>query len=92
LTRSGLPGAFGSNDAQAESRTRLWGAAVAALSLFDAPPRANLRNLAFDAYQRCRPRAQVDDLPMRVIYIDDESIRREGDRRTYRAIGEARRN
>jgi len=62
-----------------------WAVAVAALaamatfSLVDVPLRSNLQNLVFDEYQRWRPRAQTEDLPVRVIYIDDESIRREGE-------------
>jgi adenylate cyclase len=43
-----------------------------------APFRANLENLVFDQYQRWRPRPYTFDQPVRIIDIDDESIRRIG--------------
>jgi adenylate cyclase len=43
-----------------------------------APFRANLENLVFDQYQRWRPRPYTFDQPVRIVDIDDESIRRIG--------------
>lgn len=38
----------------------------------------SLRNLVFDQYQRLEPRVSPPDLPVRIIDIDDESIRKIG--------------
>jgi adenylate cyclase len=43
-----------------------------------APFRVNLENLVFDQYQRWRPRPYDFDQPVRIVDIDDESIRRIG--------------
>ena len=43
-----------------------------------APLRANLQNLVFDQYQRWWPRPYNFDQPVRIVDIDDESIRRIG--------------
>jgi len=43
-----------------------------------APFRANLQNIVFDQYQRWRPREYNFDQPVRILDIDDESIRRLG--------------
>ena len=40
-----------------------------------APLRGNLENLVFDQYQRWRPRPYNFDQPVRIVDIDDESIR-----------------
>ena len=40
--------------------------------------RSNLQNIVFDQYQRWRPRASGLEQPVRIIDIDDESIRRVG--------------
>jgi len=50
---------------------------VALLVMFDAPPLPQVRNLVFDAYQRAHPRA-YRDAGVRVVDIDDDSIRRRG--------------
>jgi len=50
---------------------------LALLVLIGAPPLPQLRNLVFDAYQRAHPRA-YRDAGVRVVDIDDESIRRLG--------------
>lgn len=50
---------------------------VALLVLIQAPPLPQVRNLIFDAYQRAHPRV-YRDAGVRVIDIDDESIRRLG--------------
>jgi adenylate cyclase len=58
-----------------------------------APFRTNLENLVFDQYQRWRPRPYTFDQPVRIIDIDDESIRRIGrwpwPRRTMAALVDA---
>jgi adenylate cyclase len=58
-----------------------------------APFRANLENLVFDQYQRWRPRPYTFDQPVRIVDIDDESIRRIGrwpwPRRTMAALVDA---
>jgi len=50
---------------------------VALMVLISAPPLPQLRNLVFDAYQRAHPRA-YRDAGVRIVDIDDESIRRLG--------------
>ncbi len=42
------------------------------------PLRADLRNLVFDYYQRLQPRDYDPDSPVRIIDIDDESLRKTG--------------
>jgi adenylate cyclase len=51
---------------------------MATLSLIDFPLRTKLQNILFDEYQRWRPRVDAVDLPVRIVDIDDESIRRLG--------------
>jgi len=51
--------------------------AVALLVLIQAPPLPQVRDLIFDSYQRTHPRA-YRDAGVRVVDIDDESIRRLG--------------
>jgi adenylate cyclase len=43
-----------------------------------APLRTNLQNVVFDQYQRWRPREYNVEQPVRIVDIDDESIRRVG--------------
>ena len=43
-----------------------------------APFRTSLQNVVFDQYQRWRPREYNLDQPVRIVDIDDESIRRVG--------------
>ena len=49
-----------------------------ALGSLLAPMRVNLQNIVFDQYQRWRPRPYNFDQPVRIVEIDDESIRRIG--------------
>ena len=44
----------------------------------DVPIVDQLRNLVFDTYQRQRPRAYRADLPVRIVDIDEESLKRLG--------------
>jgi adenylate cyclase len=52
-------------------------AIVVVLQLLDLPATHELGNLVFDAYQRAAPRPYQDE-PVRVVDIDDESIREIG--------------
>jgi adenylate cyclase len=52
--------------------------ATVALETLLSPVRINLQNLVFDQYQRWQPRAYDPDQPVRILDIDDESIRRVG--------------
>ncbi|MHB2165764.1 CHASE2 domain-containing protein [Alsobacter sp. R-9] len=47
------------------------------LALQDGPGLQGLRNLVFDGFQRLAPRPAQDDL-VRVVHVDDESLRRIG--------------
>ena len=49
-----------------------------ALRVWDPSPVARLRALVFDAYQRMDPRAFDPSLPVRIVDIDEESLRRIG--------------
>ena len=51
---------------------------TAPLNMASAPLRANLGNLLFDQFQRWTPRLDAGDLPVRIVDIDDESIKRVG--------------
>jgi adenylate cyclase len=51
---------------------------VPALGVSDSAPMLKLRNLVFDEYQRQWPRAYRPDLPVRIVDVDDESLRRFG--------------
>jgi adenylate cyclase len=48
------------------------------LGVGDTAPMQVLRNLVFDEYQRQWPRAYRPDLPVRIVDVDDESLRRFG--------------
>jgi len=48
------------------------------VSLRDVPIIEQLRNLVFDSYQRQRPREYRGDLPVRIVDIDEESLKRLG--------------
>jgi adenylate cyclase len=66
-----------------ELRLYLLVVAVAYISILEAatilaPFRSNLQNVVFDQYQRWRPRDYNFDQPVRILDIDDESIRRIG--------------
>src|SRR5689334_17540551 len=49
-----------------------------ALRVWDPSPVARLRSLVFDAYQGVSPRAFNPDLPVRIIDIDEESLKEIG--------------
>jgi adenylate cyclase len=49
-----------------------------ALRIWDPSPVARLRSLVFDAYQRVDPRAFDPSLPVRIIDIDEESLKQVG--------------
>jgi adenylate cyclase len=51
---------------------------MVALGNVSSPLRASLQNLIFDQYQRWQPRQYNPDQPVRILDIDDESIRRVG--------------
>src|SRR5688572_21714398 len=53
-------------------------AALVALRLADPAPMAALRLQGFDLLQRLAPRAYDPAVPVRVVAIDDESLRRLG--------------
>jgi adenylate cyclase len=48
------------------------------VNLRDVPIIDQLRNLVFDSYQRQRPRDYRSDLPVRIVDIDEESLKRLG--------------
>ena len=48
---------------------------MAALRLTDPAPIVRLRLIVFDTYQRLQPRVYDPELPVRIIDVDDESIR-----------------
>ena len=52
--------------------------ATLALRVWDPSPVARLRSLVFDAYQRVSPRAYDPSLPVRIVDIDEESLKRIG--------------
>ena len=43
-----------------------------------APTRVVMQNLVFDQYQRWKPRPYAFDQPVRIVAIDDESLKRLG--------------
>jgi adenylate cyclase len=51
---------------------------VPALGVSDSAPMLKLRNLVFDEYQRQWPRPYRPDLPVRIVDVDEESLRRFG--------------
>src|SRR6185312_1328724 len=51
---------------------------VPALGINDTPLMIELRNLVFDSYQRQLPRTYRSDLPVHIVDIDEESLRRFG--------------
>ena len=63
-------------------RTRRLSVAVAFLILVDAliiravdpPALARLRDFAFDAYQQLKPRVPADDMPVRIVDIDEAAL------------------
>jgi adenylate cyclase len=53
-------------------------AGALALRVWDPSPVARLRALVFDTYQQIRPRAFDPGLPVRIVDIDEESLKRVG--------------
>ena len=51
---------------------------LALVALRNATPVAAFRDLVFDTYLRAKPRTYRPDIPVRVIDIDDESLKRHG--------------
>ena len=49
-----------------------------ALRVWDPSPVARLRSLVFDAYQRVSPRAYDPSLPVRIVDIDEDSLKEVG--------------
>src|SRR6201987_3344832 len=43
-----------------------------------APVRVAMQNLVFDQYQRWKPRPYAFDQPVRIVAVDDESLKRLG--------------
>ena len=55
-----------------------------------APARAVMQNLVFDQYQRWKPRPYAFDQPVRIVAVDDESLKRLGQRPASRPGGALR--
>jgi adenylate cyclase len=53
-------------------------AAMLALRIWDPTPVARLRALVFDSYQRISPRTFDPNIPVRIVDIDEESLKRVG--------------
>lgn len=53
-------------------------AGALALRIWDPSPVARLRSLVFDSYQQIRPRTFDPSLPVRIVDIDEESLKRVG--------------
>ena len=53
-------------------------AAMLALRIWDPAPVARLRALVFDSYQRISPRTFDPNIPVRIVDIDEESLKRVG--------------
>jgi adenylate cyclase len=49
-----------------------------ALRIWDPSPVARLRSLVFDTYQQIQPRKFDPNLPVRIVDIDEESLRKIG--------------
>src|SRR5271163_5079735 len=67
------------NEARLYALTTATACALALLAgVVGAPTRAVLQDLVFDQYQRWKPRPYDFDQPVRIIEIDDESLKRLG--------------
>jgi adenylate cyclase len=67
------------NEARLYALTTATACALALLAgVVGAPTRAVMQNLVFDQYQRWKPRPYAFDQPVRIVAIDDESLRRLG--------------
>jgi len=49
-----------------------------ALRIWDPDPVARLRSLVFDAYQQIEPRKYDPGLPLRIVDIDEDSLKKIG--------------
>ena len=67
------------NEARLYALTTATACALALLAgVIGAPTRAVMQNLVFDQYQRWKPRPYAFDQPVRIVEIDEESLKRLG--------------
>jgi len=67
------------NEARLYALTTATACALALLAgVVGAPTRAAMQNLVFDQYQRWKPRPYAFDQPVRIVAIDEESLKRLG--------------
>ena len=67
------------NEARLYALTTATACALALLAgVIGAPTRAVMQNLVFDQYQRWKPRPYAFDQPVRIVLIDEESLKRLG--------------
>jgi adenylate cyclase len=67
------------NEARLYALTTATACALALLAgVVGAPTRAVMQNLVFDQYQRWKPRPYAFDQPVRIVAIDEESLKRLG--------------
>ena len=67
------------NEARLYALTTATACALALLAgVVGAPTRAVMQNLVFDQYQRWKPRPYAFDQPVRIVEIDEESLKRLG--------------
>ena len=67
------------NEARLYALTTATACALALLAgVVGAPARAVMQNLVFDQYQRWKPRPYAFDQPVRIVAIDEESLKRLG--------------
>ena len=67
------------NEARLYALTTATACALALLAgVIGAPTRAVMQNLVFDQYQRWKPRPYAFDQPVRIVAIDEESLKRLG--------------
>ena len=67
------------NEARLYALTTTTACALALLAgIVGAPTRAGLQDLVFDQYQRWKPRPSTSDQPVRIVVVDEESLKRLG--------------
>ena len=67
------------NEARLYALTTTTACALALLAgIVGAPTRAVLQDLVFDQYQRWKPRPSTSDQPVRIVVVDEESLKRLG--------------
>ena len=67
------------NEARLYALTTATACALAMLAeVVGAPTRVVMQNLVFDQYQRWKPRPYAFDQPVRIVAVDDESLKRLG--------------